>query len=540
MLNKRSELFRSLFVLFIFLALCWAFQYGDILGLRPRIFHVFRQADCLSLTDNYYHGNWNFFQPSLHILFSDNQTTGKSAGEFPLLYYFVAILWKIFGKHEYIFRLVTIGFSLAGMYALYKLVYAILKDYFWALASAVLLFCSPIYAYYTNNFLVNVPAFSLMLIALYYFYLFWQSGKNKHFYICMALFLLAGLFKISSLLSFVVIGVIYLAEVSKLVRFKKEGLVFSQPRKQLFPFLIVLVGVSSWYLYANYYSNLHGGKYTYNGTASYWSETKAERKGAYDSVKEFMLYQIYSVATFVYLIACLIILAINFHKISMIWRITIPLLLLGYTTFIMLFFYSLNGHDYYHIDFLLIPVIINLAFLHYLSVNEIWALKSVSLKVFFSFFILYNVLYCSNNMHMRYWQTADDEKLYRQVFAPKTDLDLWNWYAWSYPNGSLEQVTPTLRAMGIKRDDVFLCPNDESFSIHLYLMDQKGFTNMQGALVDSAAISTRIRNGAKYMEVSDTTTLNEPRLRPYIHHEIKRFGNLRIYDLSPYKVDIKS
>jgi hypothetical protein len=73
--------------------------------MRPSSVHQWRQAACLSLADNYYEGNWNLFEPSMHIQFSDNGTSGKSAGEFPLLYYIVAILWKIFGKHEFIFRL---------------------------------------------------------------------------------------------------------------------------------------------------------------------------------------------------------------------------------------------------------------------------------------------------------------------------------------------------------------------------------------------------------------------------------------------------
>jgi hypothetical protein len=536
MFNTRTKSFRNRFFFVILILLCLAYSYIDILGFRPKSIHQFRQADCLSLTDNYYNGNWKLFQPELNIQFSDNLTSGKTAGEFPLLYYFVAILWKIFGKHEFLFRLITIAFSFVGMFALFKLVYGILKDYFWAVASVVLLFSSPIFVYYSNNFLVNVPAFSLMLVGLYYFYLFWQSGENKHLYICMGFYLLAGLFKVSALLSFVVIGFIYLADISKLIRFKSDGRLFNEPLKQLFPFVAVVAGVGAWYLYAGHFSHVHGGQYTYNGTASYWSMTEKEHQGTWDSVQNFLLYQVYSVSAFIYFITCLLVLAFNFRKVSLIWRIAIPLLLIGYFIFILLFFYSLNFHDYYHIDFLIIPVIINLAFLRYLHVNEIWILRSPMIKIFFSIFLLYNVLYCANNIRIRYWQTNDSNKAYRQIFAPKSDIDYWGWCTWAYPYGSYEKVTPILRSMGIKRDDLFLCPNDQSFSIQLYLIDQKGFPNLCEWMSDSAGVSRRIQAGAKYMIVNDTTILKTPAFKPFVKHKIRQFENLQIYDLRPYKL----
>ncbi len=536
MFKTHGKLIRNLFFFTVLIFLCWIYSYSEILHLRPRSIHQFRQSDCLSLTDNYYNGNWNLFEPSLNLQFSDHLTSGKSAGEFPLLYYFVAMLWKIFGKHEIIFRLVTIGIAFAGMFALYKLAYAILKDYFWAVASVVLLFSSPVFVFYSNNFLVNVPAFSLMLIALYYFYLFWQHGKNKHFYVCMGLYLLAGLFKVSSLLSFVVIGAVYLADITRLIRFKREGYIFNEPLKQFFPFAIVVSGVVAWYMYANHYGVVHGGNYTFNGTESYWAMTAEQHNGAYYSVKNFLLYQIYSVSAFVYLATCFVVLLINFKKVALIWRIVIPLLMIGYFIFIMLFFYALNFHDYYHIDFLIIPIVINLAFLRYMALNEIFVFKSPAVKIIFSVFLFYNVLYCGNNIRMRYFPVTEKNKEYRQLFAPKADMDYWGWCAWAYPYGSYERVTPVLRSMGIKRDDIFLCPNDQSFSILLYLIDQKGFPNLCEWMKDSASVSTRIQAGAKYMIVNDTAILATPPFKPFVSHEIKRFENLRIYDLQPYQI----
>src|ERR1700741_1998807 len=111
MLKWSNPFVRNLFFFLLLIALCIAYNYIEILRFRPKSLHQFRQTDCLALADNYYNGNWNLFEPAINLLCSDNNTTGKSAGEFPLVYYIVAILWKLFGKHEYIFRLVTIAFA---------------------------------------------------------------------------------------------------------------------------------------------------------------------------------------------------------------------------------------------------------------------------------------------------------------------------------------------------------------------------------------------------------------------------------------------
>jgi hypothetical protein len=516
------------------LLLAWMYSYVQILPLRPSSVHQWRQTDCLSLADNYYEGNWNFFQPSLHILFSDDETSGKSAGEFPLLYYLVAILWKLFGKHEYIFRLLNIGITFWGLHALFQLSYRLLKNIFWAMCAVVFLFSSPIFVFYSNNFLINVPAFSIMLVAVYYFYRFWEDGRDKLLYVSMAFFLLVGLFKISTLMMLAVIVLLFLAEGTKKIGLKKEGRVFQRPLKQIIPFFVVLGGIASWYLYARHYSDLHGGKYTLNYIHSYWVTSKPDVEAALKSLREFIFYQVLSPPSYIYLILCLIYLGVNHRKVETVWKIILPALLIGYFVFVMLFFYSLNNHDYYHVDFLIIPVAIHLAFMYYLRKQEPVLFNSFFLKLFFSAFMLYNVLYCANNMRLRYWGFKSDEMYARQLFSPKVDMDNWAWHKWAYANSPYETVTPVLRSMGIKRSDPVICPDDCSFSISLYLMDQVGWTNIGSCMKDTSDIADRIRHGAKYMMMVDTAAISMPHLKYYEKYEMKQYQTLHIYDLRPY------
>ena len=50
-----------------------------------------------------------FFKPEIHSLVSDDKTSGYAVGEFPIIYYFTAIAYNIFGPKEIILRIKLIS-----------------------------------------------------------------------------------------------------------------------------------------------------------------------------------------------------------------------------------------------------------------------------------------------------------------------------------------------------------------------------------------------------------------------------------------------
>ena len=76
------------------LALSLIYSWPSILTLRPQGVHVWRQTDCLSLADHYYRTDAGILEPQIHCYISDENTTGKTASEFPGVYYG----WVNFGK----------------------------------------------------------------------------------------------------------------------------------------------------------------------------------------------------------------------------------------------------------------------------------------------------------------------------------------------------------------------------------------------------------------------------------------------------------
>ena len=110
--------YSGLIFIIILLILSFTYNFQNILTLRPQGIHQWRQCDCLSITFNYFQDGNPFLKPAMHNLADDG--TGQTASDFPGLYYFVAQLWKVFGFHEYIFRIVTLLLSFLGLFALFK------------------------------------------------------------------------------------------------------------------------------------------------------------------------------------------------------------------------------------------------------------------------------------------------------------------------------------------------------------------------------------------------------------------------------------
>ena len=146
----------TLLFLILVAALSWLYGYHEIIFKRPQSVHYWRQADCASLALNYYQHGMEFFKPQTHNLTSNGGTTGNaSTSETPLLYYTVAVMYHVFGYHEYLYRLLNTLLFLTGLYYLYRLSSNVLRSQFWSTLLPLLVFTSPVLVYYGNNFLSN-------------------------------------------------------------------------------------------------------------------------------------------------------------------------------------------------------------------------------------------------------------------------------------------------------------------------------------------------------------------------------------------------
>src|ERR1700741_2991698 len=203
--NKREIIIVSL----ICIGLFFLFNLDKSFFYKIQGIHSWRQADCLGLTYNYYINGLNFFDSSF-LAINPATCSGKVVGEFPLLYYVTAALWKVFGQHEIILRAINFIILVFGGVYLFKLSTKILPDSSLRFMPVLFLCGAPVLVYYSNNYLPDVPALGLVLIGFYHFYQFLLDPEKGNLRKASLFWLFAMLLKIT-------FGILPLASVAALL-----------------------------------------------------------------------------------------------------------------------------------------------------------------------------------------------------------------------------------------------------------------------------------------------------------------------------------
>ncbi|MBZ0242813.1 MAG: glycosyltransferase family 39 protein, partial [Bacteroidales bacterium] len=250
-----------LLVYFLFAGTFWQ------LFEMPQGIHFIRQTDSLSFLSNYYRFGAGFFEPQL---FNLSSTDGKAANEFPLIYYFIALIYSVFGEHEFMLRSTNLLISLVGFIAMFKLVYLIIEDGFYAYFFSFLLLSSTVVLYYANNFLPDPASLSFSILGWYIFLLVVFKRKSSYLILLSFLFFtLASLVKITYFIHpvaafFALIISRYLKkdelEATRLL--KITGLAFG------FGLLLVL---SWWFVFVVNYNDIYGDNYFLTTIRPIWS-----------------------------------------------------------------------------------------------------------------------------------------------------------------------------------------------------------------------------------------------------------------------------
>ncbi|MFW5803874.1 MAG: glycosyltransferase family 39 protein [bacterium] len=499
--------------LFSFILLCFTYNFDEILFKRPQSVHQWRQTDCLSFALNYYQDGMDFSNPSIHNLIADNQTTGKTKGEFPVLYFFVAILWKIFGYHEFIYRLVVLALTFLGLWNLYKIIERITRNSFIGISFSLLFFASPVIVFYSANFLTNLPAFSLVLIGWNFFFKFYLSKKDWLFFLSIFFFLLAGLLKITALVSVIAIFGYLILEWLGILGIKKEDKVFPVGIKYVIPFILLFLVNFLWYSHARSYNQLHGGWYTFNGTWPIWKMAKTDISDTINAINKLWLKNYFNYYTHILILTFLIIQVLIFKKIPKFLNLVTLFTLLGVIAYTLLWFNAFKYHDYYVINLYIFPVLVLISFSFLIGKEKRRLIHSPLAYLLIFSFLTVNLIESHKTFAPRYkegsWILRDQQKYFK----------------------AFENITPYLRSLGIKKEDKVISIRDDSFNISLYLMNQKGFTSYGNDYSQSGTIENKIKLGAKYLLINDQNLLSETYLKPYLGKNIGNFENIQIFKL---------
>jgi hypothetical protein len=503
----------SLIFIFALIIISLFYDYQDILLKRPQSVHHWRQSDCASLALNYYQQGMHFFQPQTHNLTSDGCKSGYvSTSEVPLLYYFIAILYKIFGYHDFIYRLVNTLIFFSGLYCLFLLLKEMLSDTFWGIALSLLFFTSPILVYYGNNFLTDSSALSFSLIGWYFFFKFIRLEKDRHYFVSMLFFLLAGSCKISAGISILSLFGIYLIELLHIYQFKNGSSIFKKKLLYFLPFLVIFLIVGGWAIYANHYNYLHRTDYFSTTIFPIWTLDKEGISKVLDGVKVLWLNQYFNRSVLV-LVSCFFIFTLAFMKKANLFLLIVSIFMfLGVSFYIILWFSTFLYHDYYTINLYILLIFAVITFFNTLKNNYEKILTSKIVKIIFLLFLLFNIWYARLKVSDRYNGLMNEYPKFKDNHV----------------------ITPYLRSLGLSYLDTVVSIPDDSHAT-LYLMNLKGTTECYNQNGDSLQISKSVQRGAKYLIINSKDYLYRDYLQSYLYHKIGEYGQVTIFKLDSQK-----
>ncbi|XHR84317.1 MAG: ArnT family glycosyltransferase [Gloeotrichia echinulata GP01] len=234
--------------------------------------HSWRQSDTAAIARNFYENGLNFFYPQIDW---GGNSPGYCETEFPIYSFIVALIYKVFGVHEFWGRLFSVICFIVALYFLYQLVikYYNSKIAFWSCLCFTIL---PLNIYYSRTFQPESMLLMCSVIGIYYFSNWLESEKYPDLILSATFVALACLIK--------VLPVIYLGIPLFYLAWTKFGIrIFAQLSLWIYS-IFILATLFLWYSHAHQlfleYGNTFGfsadstDRYNYQiiFTLNFWTE----------------------------------------------------------------------------------------------------------------------------------------------------------------------------------------------------------------------------------------------------------------------------
>lgn len=222
-----------------------------IVGTSLRLQHLqqpfvdaiaWRQTSTAMMAKNFYSIKMNIFYPQVDWGGPGPNYQGR---EFQTLTFITALLYKVFGVHDWLGRLIVIVFGVWGIFSFYKLVERV-WDQWSALLSAAILAILPGSIFLDRSFLPDPVMVSLLVTSLWLLVSYCQTEKVYQFVLAVLIGFLGVLTKLNG-------AILGLPALYIIIKFL--GKKFISPKKLLLhlglPAVMLLV-VLAYYLWANH------------------------------------------------------------------------------------------------------------------------------------------------------------------------------------------------------------------------------------------------------------------------------------------------
>ena len=448
----------ELFFLLVLIVLALLYDYQQIFFLKPVGIHQWRSCVSAAFPVNLASGG-GFFTTQTNALLADNYTSDVTVIEFPLIYFIVSLFYRVFGVNEFWFRAFQVAIGFTGLIYLFKASYYFTRDWLYAAFVPLVIFTSPIYVFYLNNFIPDAMALSLIFIGFYFFLKHVHEKRFRLWWLSMLFFLLAGLSKTASLLPFIAMGVIALFDFIRRLRDKRMESYFQFDWRYIVTYLLVFLLIFAWYFYAKWYSDAHGESASAVEIRPIWRLNSESISEVLQSMNRWFITGNYHSKIFLILSAGLLV-ALPFFRRSanrFLYSMSI-LVFLGAFSFTLLFFRSMKQHDYYQINNLFIFVPLYLTLFSILSTRVPRIYRSVWTKLVLGMVVLFMILNAYEWIHLRY--SNEDRQFY------SSNLKIYRF-----------DIEEYLEEIGIDQTATVYCTPDPSINISLYMCNRKGITD---------------------------------------------------------------
>jgi len=515
-MENKSTIHIILFLISI-LGVSWFFNYFEIFNYAPFGPHSWRQTDSCTFVQTYYNDGMHFFQPSVH-----HNMAGEGIGspsEFPILYYISAMIWQLFEPHDGVLRLVNFFLLGIGYFSISRLSLHLTNDIFYALAVPLLLMGSPVLALYGFNYLPNIPALGLTFTGTLFFYYFFQTENRKWLFFSCVTFLLAGLLKVTVLIPFITIMIIFFLEKMNLVQFKLEGKIFKNGWTNLPLFFSVFGVIASWIFWVKYYNELHNCTIFITKTRPIWSLVEPAitetwhwviKIAAPDYYHRITRYVVFGLAFFI-----LFFLRKKQPKLLYVFNIFIFLGMVG--TF-LIFYRQFFVHEYYAIELMVFPTSVFITSFYLLKSKLSKIGNHIFTKIFIAIFVIFNLYNAQQIVETKY----ENAYIFNQNHEPTVSKK--------------RETRAFLKELGIEYPQYVITVPDVSPNSNLNYFNLKGWNEyaLSGHPFEPWIFMNFKEMGAEYLIVTDEKYLKHENLKEVIKYPLGSFENsIFVFDLRP-------
>jgi len=408
--------------------------------------------------------------------------------------------------------------SFMGLFSLFKIGLAYFKNFYLALITPLLLFISPIFVFYSNNFLVNIPALSFVFMGWLCATKFSIDKKNRYLILGGFSFALAGLLRATMLSGLIPFILLFVLERMSVLKGRYTKWDFHTLWFLLFPVVINL----SWIYWMKKYNMENESQYFFTHINPIWRPWGSASE-IWDAILNLRLPEFYQLYLLIALILITVFIVVKMHLLTPYLKllfVTIGAFVIGY---FVLFFNQFKQHDYYYIDYYLYVVILILTFIHLLNHYFSSIIKSKPVVIISILLFSFSLAYSAIKSNTRY--EVIDNSL-SNFFLNEKELDRIAYEHWAFDQTmkNVIDIATILRILDIEREDHLISLPDFSPNISLYLLDQKGYTNMYTQTTEDFTIREKViaykNQGAKYLLTYDSLVIKKENLADVLETKI--------------------